>query len=87
MRTALLLIAMGFGYQIFASAYRQKVKMLQKLGQVVGVVMMVLGFLGAVYLVNVGLRGVCAMKGSCPFVSKSSVPYDMNAAAPQVNKR
>ncbi len=68
MRTALFLIALGFGYKIFAEASQQKTKNLQKLGQWVGTAMMLISILGALFLINAGTKGMCSMKNSCPFM-------------------
>ena len=46
MKIGLLLIALGFGYKIFAEATVNPKKTLKKLGRVVGIIMMVLS-LGA----------------------------------------
>ena len=46
MHTALLLIALGFGYKIYAEASVDKKKSLKRLGRIVGVSIMVIALLG-----------------------------------------
>ena len=48
MQTALLLIALGFGFKIFSDASEKQKKSVKQLGRVVGVVMMALSFLGSI---------------------------------------
>lgn len=71
MRTALLLIALGFGYQIFSSAVRQRTVMLKRLGLAVGAVMMIISLLGSICLITLGLKHMCSRSGHCPFWNKS----------------
>ena len=46
MNTALLLIALGFGYKIFAEASVNAKKSLKQLGRLVGITIMVVSFTG-----------------------------------------
>ena len=87
MRTALFLIALGFGYKVYVEALQQKSKQLQQLGQLVGAVMMLVSIAGAIFLVSLGLKQTCYMKGACPFFAKPAQTYEVGAAASQVSKR
>lgn len=47
MKTALLLIALGWGFKIYADASSMGKKSVKRLGRMVGIVIMVISFLGA----------------------------------------
>lgn len=51
MKVGLLLIALGFGYKIFAEA-RKEAGFVKRLGQLVGVVMMVTSLIGTVCVIG-----------------------------------
>lgn len=70
MKIGLLLIALGFGYQIFADAYRQKLKPLERLGKAVGAVIMLVSFFGILCFLFPGFKLFCDQKGYCPFAAK-----------------
>ena len=77
MRTALLLIALGFGFKIFAEASTNAKKSVKQLGRIVGVFIMLVSFLGTLclirYAVQYGKGGsLCPFSGKmCPFTGKS----------------
>ena len=56
MQLALLLIASGFGYKIFAEATAHPKKRVKKLGQIVGLVMIVIGLGTSVLMISYGLK-------------------------------
>lgn len=63
MQIGLLLIALGFGFKIFAEASTHAKKSVKQLGRVIGVGIMIVSFLGTVCAVT------CAIqygKGFCP---------------------
>lgn len=49
MRTALFLIALGFGYTIFAQANKKSDRVTQILGKIVAIFMMALSFVGVLH--------------------------------------
>jgi len=61
MKIALLLLAMGFGYKVFAEASKNTKKSLKTLGRVVGTFMMIVALMGTVcagfHMMNRGLSG------------------------------
>ena len=87
MRTALFLIALGFGYKIYLEALQQKSKQLQQLGQFIGAVMMLVSIAGAIFLVSLGIKRTCYMKGSCSLFAKPVQTYEVGTTAPSVSKR
>jgi len=48
MQTALLLIALGFGFKVFADASKNPKKTIRAIGRLVGIIMMILGLTGAI---------------------------------------
>ncbi|MBI4430904.1 MAG: hypothetical protein HY587_04230 [Candidatus Omnitrophica bacterium] len=71
MEIAVLLIALGFGYKIFAEASSNNKKQLKQLGRMVGVIIMVAALLGAVCMticmaqcVYMSQCGICPLHGS-----------------------
>ena len=56
MQSALLLIALGFGFKIFAEASTNAKKHVKRLGQIVGIVIMVVSFLGTVCAVSYAIQ-------------------------------
>ena len=63
MQSALLLIALGFGYKIFAEASSNGKKRVKQLGQLVGSVIMIVSFLGTLCAVS---NAVQYGKAYCP---------------------
>jgi Na+/proline symporter len=77
MKIGLLLIALGFGYKIYAEANSAAKKKLKALGRAVGIFMMVVSVVfvlcGIYYKANYGFSGGCsAVKTGkiCPFSGK-----------------
>lgn len=70
MQTALLLIALGFGFKIFAEASANAKKSVKQLGRLVGIVIMLVSFLGVTCnvfsVIRYGKSGFY-----CPFSGKS----------------
>ena len=56
MHSGLLLIALGFGYKIFAEASVNPKKSMKKLGRLVGIVIMAVSFLGTLCAVSCAVR-------------------------------
>ena len=56
MHSALLLIALGFGYKIFAEASSNGKKRVKQLGQLVGSVIMIVSFLGTLCAVSCAIQ-------------------------------
>ena len=80
MHSGLLLIALGFGFKIFAEASSNNKKRLRQLGQLIGVFIMVTSFLGTLCTVSYAIQSgkLCPMgKGwgyggkMCPIMGKS----------------
>lgn len=63
MQSALLLIALGFGYKIFAEASANNKKRVKQLGQLVGSVIMIISFLGTLCAVSYAIQ---YRKMNCP---------------------
>ena len=85
MRTALLLIALGFGYKIYLEASLQKAKNTRALGRAIGIVMMTVSILGAVCFIVCGLTRNCSSDPYCPFSgmkSKLMCPMPMSKSMP-----
>ena len=83
MRTALLLIALGFGFKIFAEASTNAKKSVKQVGRFVGIVIMLVSFLATISidLLSISYYGktYCprSMKKMCPFMGSmfnSQVP-------------
>ena len=86
MQTALLLIALGFGFKIFAEASANAKKSVKQLGRLVGIVIMVVSFVGTLctvwYTISCGKMygpmggkywmGGHGMKKWCPITGSSS---------------
>ena len=80
MRTALLLIALGFGFKIFAEASSNAKKSVRRLGRVVGSIIMITSFLGTLCAITYTIKhegGLCptgkhwGMSGKmCPLTGK-----------------
>jgi len=80
MQSALLLIALGFGFKIFAEASSNNKKRVRQLGQLVGNVIMIISFLGTLCAVSYAIqygKMYCPMGKSwmggekmCPFTGK-----------------
>jgi hypothetical protein len=80
MKVGLLLIALGFGYKVYAEASGEKRKKMKRLGRAVGVAMMVIAALGTICGVSskimYGKYGYCQKSGKtgwggiCPFSKK-----------------
>ena len=68
MKLGLLLIAMGFGYKVYAEASREK-GTLRQLGQWVGALMMAVSFATTSLFIYGWATGqtICPGKGPCPF--------------------
>ncbi len=56
MQSALLLIALGFGFKIFAEASSNNKKNVKRLGQLVGIIIMVTSFLGTLCMVSSAIQ-------------------------------
>lgn len=69
MKLALLLIAMGFGYRVYADASREKGS-LRSIGQWVGAVMMAVSLVASALIVYGYSTGKCPW-GACPFMGKA----------------
>jgi len=52
MKTALLLIALGFGFKIFVEAYSSRRKTIKHIGLIVATIMMLFSFLGALCTIS-----------------------------------
>lgn len=75
MNTALLLIALGFGFKIFAEAGQLEGKSVKTLGRVVGGFVMLVALMGTVFTLwskcyQGGYPCPSKMKALCPFVEK-----------------
>ena len=70
MQTAFLLIALGFGFKIFSEAFSAHSKIVRKLGQAVGAIMMIVSLVGA--FCTVWYAVTCGPYGSpfCPLGGK-----------------
>ena len=86
MQTALLLIALGFGFKIFAEASANAKKSVKQLGRLVGIVIMLVSFVGTLCTVwcaiscgkmygpmggKYGMGGF-GMKKMCPIMGPSA---------------
>lgn len=76
MNTALLLIALGFGFKIFAEAGKSGEKSVKSLGRMVGGFIMFVALMGTVFtLWNKCYQGgypcPSKMKAMCPFMEKA----------------
>jgi len=74
MQSALLLIALGFGFKIFAEASEKQKKSIKQLGRLVGIIIMVISLCGVLCSVFTCMKGAgCGSMsvGYCP-VHKSS---------------
>ena len=70
MQAALLLIALGFGFKIFADATANNKKSVRQLGRVVGAVIMLVSFFGTICTIWCTIQ--CAkMGGYCPMGGKA----------------
>ena len=73
MKTALFLIALGFGFKVFAEATANPKKSLKKLGRAVGATIMIMSAFGALYSLTMfakyGRMNCFGLKGGmrCPF--------------------
>ncbi len=70
MQTAFLLIALGFGFKIFAEASANAKKSVRQLGRLVGIVIMLVSFLGTLCGITCAVR---YGKMYCPFGGKTSM--------------
>jgi len=69
MKLGLLLIALGFGYKVYAEAAKEK-GTLRSLGQWVGIIMMATSLVAGAFLIyaySTGLQG-------CPYFVKTTPP-------------
>lgn len=57
MQSALLLIALGFGFKIFAEASEKQKKSIKQLGRLVGIVIMVISLCGVLCSVFACMKG------------------------------
>ena len=83
MQTALLLIALGFGFKIFAEASTNAKKSVKQLGRLVGAFIMLVSFLGTICMVACAIqygkmypmgRGWMGGGKMCPITGMSSNP-------------
>lgn len=68
MQSALLLIALGFGFKIFAEASEKQKKSIKQLGRLVGIIIMVISLCGVLCSIFTCMKsGACGtMSGYCP---------------------
>ena len=69
MRSALLLIAFGFGFKIFAESSEKQKKSIKQFGTIVGIIMMVISLCGVLCIISLGVRGM-----KCGFMSSAYCP-------------
>ena len=67
MRTALLLIALGFGFKTFVKASANPTKSVRQFGRLIGIFMMLISFIGTICTVTYTIQE----KWYCPFEGKS----------------
>jgi len=91
MKVALLLIALGFGYKIYAEACQNRSKKVRRLGQIISSIIMIFSLVGVLCVTLLGGRyGACPSCGSkgwksgwsCPFAAKKNLPYFNMKALP-----
>lgn len=70
MKLALLLIALGFGYKVYADAAKEKGS-LRSIGQWVGAIIMATAFVASAFLVYGYSTG--AGGGACPFAKSGGM--------------
>ena len=87
MQTGLLLIAMGFGFKVYAEASANGKKTIRQIGRLVGAFMMIVGFLGTLCIIscvvqygkgNYGFMGGKWGGKMCPITGKLFTPDTTN---------
>lgn len=83
MQLALLLIALGFGFKIYAEANTNPKKLVKQIGRFVGISMMLISFATSLTIVSYMVKYGCPMGKDggwgkmCPFTGKPLMQTEM----------